>query len=312
MKYPGLYKFREEMEGNRWTAQEVRAKDRADWKSMTADEKQPVRYALGFFAVADTFVLANLPKVSDEVDCMEAQRVYAAQVDQEAVHEKAYMLQAEAITDDQKERDHMFQSMTTMKGVRNLIEWAKEHLAKEIPIAMKLVALVFVEGVIFSALFAIITWVGRTRNLLPGVTTTNDFIVRDEGIHTLFSCELLKNQGAKSYLLNPPTLGQIKPVFDSGMKVLAEMLAESFAKPLPDLNAELLTEYAKFQADVTLSDMNLPPLYKVANPLKFMDKAAMNATVKVNFFERQATQYRGDIPAGSDKFGVNTTPVAVN
>jgi ribonucleotide reductase beta subunit family protein with ferritin-like domain len=58
--------------------------------------------------------------------------------------------------------------------------------------------------------------------------------------------------------------------------------------------------------------MNLPPLYKVANPLKFMDKAAMNATVKVNFFERQATQYRGDIPAGSDKFGVNTTPVAVN
>ena len=50
----------------------------------------------------------------------------------------------------------------------------------------RLIAFAAVEGIFFSASFASIYWI-KKRGLMPGLTLSNEFISRDEALHTEFA-----------------------------------------------------------------------------------------------------------------------------
>ncbi|AUO15213.1 WSSV449 [White spot syndrome virus] len=58
-------------------------------------------------------------------------------------------------------------------------------------LAELIVAFAAVEGIFFSGAFASIFWI-KNRGILPGLTSSNEFISRDEGLHRDFACMLLK------------------------------------------------------------------------------------------------------------------------
>lgn len=58
--------------------------------------------------------------------------------------------------------------------------------------AERLVAFAAVEGIFFSGSFCAIFWI-KKRGLMPGLTFSNEFISRDEGLHTEFACLLYKH-----------------------------------------------------------------------------------------------------------------------
>jgi len=305
IRHGDIWKFRKKIEGLHWTAQEVDlSKDRSDWDNrMNADERHFVKLQLAFFARIDIDVLANLDaNFGEEVDCLEAQMVYAAQKDQECTHAESYSLQIEAVMSG-AEREATLRAVQTMPIIAKMRAWALMWFDREIPIGERLVAFAAVEGLLFQASFAALQWL-REKNLLPGITEYNEFIMRDEGLHTLFTCLLVRK-----YLISRPSDERAHAIFADLVAVLDEFVDESLPVRLIGMNAELMKQYIRYQADSVLLDMGYPALYREANPFPFMDKNALNKVAKVNFFEHRATQYQNVIREGASRLALDTSEV---
>lgn len=274
------------MERNNWTADEVDvSKDKNDWIRMNEEDKRPVRYSLGVFANLDNVVLAGLPNLIKKVKCMEARRAYTIQEYQETVHVISYMLQIDTISTDDNERDFMLNSIVTMPAVRALIKWCRRWINKDLPFEMAFFALGWIEGVAFQGFFCILQWL-REKNLLPGVTTFNEGIMRDEGCHTHLYI-LLKNR-----MINQISEKAARRITKSGIRMISKLIHEALPKPRDVISAESVMTYIKFQANVYMSAMGYHSVYDVKNPFKWMDKFSLNKIMKVNFFDKRHIQYQ--------------------
>lgn len=91
---------------------------------------------------------------------------------------------------DYAEQDRLLHGIETLPAVRRKAEWCLRWIeAEDADFATRLVAFAIVEGIFFSSSFAAIFWL-RSRNLMPGLTHSNELIARDEGMHTSFACLL--------------------------------------------------------------------------------------------------------------------------
>lgn len=306
IRHDDIYRFRKIIERLHWVVEDVdTSRDKPDWSNrMSDDERHPVKYSLGLFAVFDNLVLKNLPRLHETVDCLEAQTFYAGQEDQECIHMEAYMLQIEAIARDEKERAFMLNSIQTMPGVSLLVKWARHWMDRSLPFGECFVAFAVIEGVIFSGFFCILQWL-RERNLLPGVTDFNAFIARDEGIHCLFACLIIKK-----YMRNRPARSRVRAIIKSGIKAVSVMIDEALPKKLSGIDAELVRQYVRFQADCLAVQMGYDAIYGVTNPFKFMDKLSMNQVAKYNFFERRPNQYQG-ASQGAAVWKIDRSPILI-
>jgi len=127
-----------------------------------------------------------------EVDCMEADFFYKAQLHQETIHGEAYAVQIEAMIEMESEKEELFSAFETMPCIKDMRTWVMTYTDKSHSIEDRLVAMAFIEGVMFSGPFCHIQWL-KERNKCPGITTLNEFICRDENVHCQFSCVLIKS-----------------------------------------------------------------------------------------------------------------------
>jgi ribonucleotide reductase beta subunit family protein with ferritin-like domain len=307
VRHEDIWKFRKTLEALHWVAQEVDlTRDRRDWETrMTADERHFVAHQLGFFAGADLWVLKNLSdNFGEEVDCLEARAVFAGQADQENTHAEAYVLQAMAVLDG-AELARVLAAARAMPAVAQMRAWAYRWFDRAIPLGERMVAWAMFEGVLFSASFASLQWL-RDRNLLPGITDFNTMIARDEGVHTLHLCLLLRE-----YLIERPAAAKVREIVAGAIATLDGFVTESLPVRLIGINAELMKQYVRFQADCVVATMGYPPAYGVANPFESMDKLSLNGVAKTNFFERRALQYQNVSKAGAARLAIDDTPVEV-
>ena len=94
------------------------------------------------------------------------------------------------LVDDEDEIHRLFHAMDTVPSVKAKADWSLKWFDRAAyPIAARVVAFAVVEGVFFSSSFAAIMWV-RSRGILPGLCHSNELIMRDEGQHVEFACEL--------------------------------------------------------------------------------------------------------------------------
>jgi ribonucleotide reductase beta subunit family protein with ferritin-like domain len=304
IRHPDIWAFRKKLEALHWNAQEVDlTHDKKDWERMSGEQRHFVKMQLAFFATVDIDVLKNLDEnFGEEVDCMEARMVYAAQKDQECVHAEAYGLQIEAVMDG-AERAAVLNAVRTMPVIALMRAWVLRWFDRGVPLGERLVAFAAVEGVLFSASFSALQWL-RELNLLPGITDYNSFIARDEGVHTAFACLL-----ARRYLRTRPAPARARAIFEDIVRVLDAFVEESLPVRLIGMNAGLMCQYVRFQADCVLHDLGYEPAFLATNPFRFMDKLTLNEVAKVNFFEARPTQYQNPSKAGAFLLAVDASPV---
>ena len=83
-----------------------------------------------------------------------------------------------------KEKELLFNATQTMPVIKKKADWMTAWMnPKTAPFPMRLLAFSIVEGVFFSGSFCSIFWI-RTKRILPGLCKSNDFISRDESVHT--------------------------------------------------------------------------------------------------------------------------------
>ncbi|KAF7292555.1 Ribonucleotide reductase small subunit [Mycena indigotica] len=201
----------------------------------------------------------------------------------ENVHSEVYALLIDTYIQDAQERVRLFRAIETIPCVQRKAEWALRWIQDpHSSFAVRLVAFAAVEGIFFSSSFAAIFWL-KKRGLMPGLATSNEFISRDEGLHTDFACLLF------GHLQSRPPPSVIQTIITDAVDVEKAFLADALANRLLGMNEKLMSRYVEFVADRLLVALGNEKVYCVPNPFDFMDMISMEG--KTNFFERRVSDY---------------------
>jgi ribonucleoside-diphosphate reductase beta chain len=161
---------------------------------------------------------------------------------------------------------------------------ALQFITNERPsFAQRLLAFICVEGIFFSGSFCAIYWL-KSRGLMPGLSTANQFISRDENLHAEMAIELYK------MLENRLDQTTVHSIFKEAVEIEREFITESLPVSLIGMNEKLMSQYIEMVADRWLVLLGYDKLYGTANPFPFMEMISLNE--KVNFFENVVTNYQ--------------------
>jgi len=286
LKYHDMWKMYKQAEASFWTAEEVDLSgDLKHWESLTDDERHFVKHVLAFFAASDGIVLENLAgRFMTEVQVPEARAFYGFQIAIENIHSEMYSLLLDTYIRDPQEKSRLFSAIDTVPAVQKKAQWAVKWIQGGESFAERLVAFACIEGIFFSGSFCAIYWL-KKRNLMHGLTFSNELISRDEGLHTDFACLLYRH-------LTDTRLSteRMHEIVLEAVEIEKEFVCESLPCALVGMNADLMREYISFVADRLLSVLGEDKVFNVSNPFDFMEQISLQG--KTNFFEKRVGDYQ--------------------
>ena len=196
---------------------------------------------------------------------------------------ETYSLLIDTYIKDPQEKYRLLNAINTIPCIGKKADWALRWIEdKNAPFAMRLVAFACVEGIFFSGAFCSIFWM-KDRGLLPGLCLSNEFISRDEGLHTEFAVLLY------SMLHNKLPQELIHQIIKEAVEIEDEFINESIPCNLLGMNSELMSQYIKFVADRLVVQLGYEKIWDVKNPFDFMETICLEN--KTNFFEERVAQY---------------------
>ena len=137
----------------------------------------------------------------------------------------------------------------------------------------------------FSASFASIFWL-KKRGLMPGLTLSNEFISRDEALHTKHAIELY-------HILYPFSVDSdtIRDIVVSACELEKSFVDDALPVRLIGMDVDSMKRYVEFVSDYLLVQFNQPKHYNTTNPFGFMEMISMQGSSITNFFESRSSQY---------------------
>jgi ribonucleoside-diphosphate reductase beta chain len=294
IKYPDIWaKYKQHM-AVFWTPEEIDlSRDLKDWELLSDNERYFIKNILGFFAGSDGIVMENLAsRFMREIQIPEARFFYSCQNLLEAVHSESYSLLIDTYITDKYEKETILKAIQNIPCVQKKAEWAMQWIeSPDASFATRLLAFAAVEGIFFSGAFCAIFWL-KQRGVMPGLTVSNEFIARDEGLHTEFACLLY------SKLQNKLSKKDAHKIIRDAVKIEKQFITKSLPCELIGMNAKLMAQYIEFVADRLLLQLGYPKAYSATNPFPFMDRISLEG--KDNFFEKRVTTY-AKATVGKDK-----------
>jgi ribonucleoside-diphosphate reductase beta chain len=268
-----------------WTVNEVDlAGDIKNWNELSDNERHFVSHVLAFFAASDGIVNENLAvNFMSEIQIPEARCFYGFQIAMENIHSETYSLLIDTYVRDSEQKEKLLNSIETIPCIQKKAEWALSWLdAEKNTFAERLVAFACVEGIFFSGSFCAIFWL-KKRNLMPGLTFSNELISRDEGMHCQFACLLF------SMLDFRPTKETVLKIVQSAVIIEKEFITEALSVELIGMNAKLMAQYIECCADNLLQALGFEKFYNATQPFSWMELISLQG--KTNFFERRVSEY---------------------
>ncbi len=289
-KYAPVWKMHKKQEACFWVAASIdQSQDAADWRTkLNDDERHFLSHVLAFFASADGIVAENLiSRFQNEVKVQEVEVFYAFQAMMENIHAEVYFnLIENMITSDEAEVNRLCDAVHTMPCIRDKAYWAKSYIECDRPFAHRLVAFAIVEGLFFSGSFCAIFWI-RKRGILNGLCQSNQYISRDEGLHTDFACLLYTQYINPRNRLSTEAMVEM---MQEAVRIEKAFICDALPVSMIGMNATLMAQYVELVADRLLVALGEEPIYKVTNPFPWMEMISQEG--KTNFFEHRVTEYQ--------------------
>lgn len=288
LKYNNIYDYYKKAVASFWTVEEVDlSRDISDWKNLTDDEKHFISMVLAFFAGSDGIVIENLvERFMAEYDEPEIRAFYSFQAAVENIHSEMYSILIETLINNEKQKKKLFDAVNEFPAINKKAQWAIKWIEdSKSNFATRLVAFAIVEGIFFSGAFCSIYWL-KNRGLLPGLALSNQFISRDEALHTEFAIEMYNTVIKEKEKLDKNT---IHSMIKEAMEIETEFINEALDCRLIGMNADNMKEYVKFICDRLAIQLGTPKIYNSKNPFSFMEAISLEG--KTNFFENRVSEY---------------------
>lgn len=302
IKYGDVFNMYKKAVAAFWTVEEVDlTKDIDDWQTLTSNEKDFVSKVLAFFAGSDGIVIENLVvNFIQEIDIPEVTSFYTFQAAVESIHSEMYSLLIETLIKNEDDKNKLFDAVNNFPAIKKKAEWAIRWIQDDSAnFATRLLAFACVEGIFFSGAFCAIFWL-KKRGLMPGLSLSNQFISRDEALHTEFAVMIYKKFSDK---LDEET---VKKLISEAVEIEQEFITEALPCNLIGMNANSMKQYIEFVADRLINQLGYKKIYNTQNPYEFMEAISLEG--KTNFFESRVSEYsRANVQTNSSSGSLNMT-----
>ncbi len=268
-----------------WRAEEIDlSNDMKDWCNLTKDEQHFITMILAFFAASDGIVLENLAvRFMSEVQLAEARAFYGFQIAMENIHSETYSLLIDRYVKDEGEKTRLFQAIDNFPCIQKKADWAIRWINDQTSdFATRLIAFACIEGIFFSGAFCSIFWL-KKRGLMPGLTFSNEFISRDEALHTEFAVLLYSKLNA------PLDQTRVHKIVHEAVDIETEFICDALPCRLIGMNSDMMRKYIQFVADRLCVQLGFDKIYGTKNPFEFMEMISLES--KTNFFESRVSDY---------------------
>jgi ribonucleotide reductase beta subunit family protein with ferritin-like domain len=241
---------------------------------------------------ADGFVAENVMFlfIRDTSHIKEAFFFYTGQGSMEITHSETYSRQGQIVLgDDIKEEEEMYNAIETDESLKSITTWMLKWMNPDKNILSRIIGFICVEGIIFTSIFVSIYWIKKNPNYnLPGICLSNEWIARDEMLHTGFGIELYHHFIDKE---NHKKLEQdeVYEIIKSAIEVVSNFGKAILEVDLVGLSSDDLIEYNKCHADKILDMLGYKKYYNSKNPFQWMKMLAIPN--KSNFFEKGVSEY---------------------
>lgn len=307
IKYPVAFDFYKKHVAKFWTVEEIDlCTDIIDFKTkLTDDERYFIQLILAFFAGSDGIVLENLAlRFYHDIPIAEVRAFYAVQMFMETIHSETYSLLIDTLV-PQNQKEQLFNAVQEIPCVATKAQWCLKWIEdKQASFALRLVAFIITEGIFFSSSFCAIFYF-KKRNLLQGVSFSNELISSDEALHCDFGIYILHK-----FVDLTNHVPEINQMFQEAVDIEIEFVKSILPNNLKGMNATLMAQYVKFVANRLLVQMKLEPIFgNISNPFDFMDLISLRG--KTNFFNRRVSEYtkakvlNSTVDKKLDEFSVN-------
>lgn len=288
IKYRDMWKMYETQRECFWAHTSIKYDDDLpDWEKLTQGEKFFVEHILAFFAGADGIVLENLvSNFCQEIQIPEARFVYSFQAMMENEHSATYSQLIDTLVKDDARKTMLFNAIDTIPCVKEKADWAMKWMNQEKPFASRLIAFAIVEGVFFSGSFCAIFWLRNRGLLINGLGQSNEYISRDEGLHTDFAVLLYLK-----YIVNKLEEQEVFSMFREAVEIESKFITASIPCNLIGMNSKLMIQYIQYVANRLLLQLGYNKLYNSTNPFDFMNLLSVNN--KTNMHEGHVSEYQG-------------------
>ena len=285
IQYDDIYQMYKRQVDSFWRPEEVDlSRDLNDWANLTDDERHFISMTLAFFAGSDGLVMENISlRFLNDVKVAEARSFYAFQSAMESIHSEMYSILIDTYIKDTEEKDKLFKAIDNFPCISTKAKWAEKWIGDDdASFASRLVAFACVEGIFFSSSFASIYWI-KKRGLMPGLTLSNEFISRDEALHTEFAILLYGKLNKRV------SRERVIEIIRDATEIEKSFITDSLPCRLIGMNAKLMTQYVEFVADRLSVQLGYDKIYGSHNPFDFME--LISVETKTNFFERTNSEY---------------------
>jgi len=282
-----VWELYELQEAASWAVSEVSLNDDVvDWETLNPDLKSILEELMAFFAVSDRLIALNLQSLQASINDNDLARsmFLASQERIEGVHQHMYSLFIATIVPNPARRLELYNAVSTYPAIAIKTKWMQDNMTVE-DLRHRIVANACGEGIGFSNAFGI-ALLPKTMGKLYGWCYGNSKVLEDEFIHFTHCCEWYKE-------LNDPLDDETFHSIVQGAVEVEKQFVKDILKDykLPGLNAELLTEYCMYIADLLCNMCGHRGLYNVTtNPIDYMDLTGLK--IKTNFFEILPGQYK--------------------
>jgi ribonucleotide reductase beta subunit family protein with ferritin-like domain len=271
-----------------WTVEEVDlSKDREQFiTKLSETERCFIKNILAFFAASDGIVAENLDlNFIEEITYKEVRTCLRFQSMMEDIHSEMYSRLIDTLINDSEEKERIFNAITTIPCIKQKADWARKWTCgKDSSLPMRLIAFACVEGIHFSGSFCAIYWL-KKRNLMPGLTLSNEFIARDEGCHTETSISLYND--LKSEMRLDESI--VTNIIEEAVEIETIFITDSISCSMLGMNVAMMKQYVRFVGDRLMVQLGYKKIYNVSNPFDFMENISVEN--KTNFFEDRVSNY---------------------
>jgi ribonucleoside-diphosphate reductase beta chain len=303
LRYPWAYAHVQQAKHNTWFPEEVPLHDDVrDWHERLSDEeRRAVEMFLGFFNPMESLVTTNLLlSLYRPITAPEVRLYLARQAWEEANHTMAFEYVIKTLPVD---RARVFALHTDHPDVaakeafqRRLIEgWLVEPDILTVEGVQRLCHnligfFVVLEGIFFYSGFAL-ALAFRQRNLLRGLCSIVDWVLKDESLHLSFGIHLITTL-LEEYpeIMTPAFAHTAQQLIIEAVELEERYNRAVLPQPIIGLSADALNGYVRYVADRRLEELGLPAAFGNPNPLKWM-ATQLDVPELVNFFEARNVHY---------------------
>ena len=285
IQYPDIWEMYKQSQAMYWLPEEVDlSSDLTDFEGLHANEQHFILMVLGFFANSDWIVNENLDTdFTSQIAIPELKMIYHFQEMMEDIHTNQYQLLIEVLVKDPIVKQELLQSTFTIPSIRSKADWCKKWISTG-TFVQRLIAFSIVEGIFFSASFCSIFWI-KKRGLMKGLSMSNQFIARDEGLHRDLAVLVYTR-----YIQNKLSSLIIKDMIRDAVSVEHQFVDACLPYQLTGMNKTLMKQYVEFVADHLCQELIGETCFNASNPFSWM--SLISVETKTNFFEHKVSSYQ--------------------